>query len=190
MDSKIPKNIEEISEKIRALKADSKGDLLILAHFYQHDDIVKSADFVGDSLQLAREATKRKDVRYINDIRNQYKDIKIAVHPECAPIVCQRSDVVGSTSLIKKTVENSPEGSIWAIGTEWNLVNRLKNENPDNTTLPLKESRCIGMAIIDYPKLLLTLEGIYNKSPVGVVSIQGNIKDDARTALNKMLEIE
>jgi len=179
MDSKIPKNIEEISEKIRALKADSKGDLLILAHFYQHDDIVKSADFVGDSLQLAREATKRKDVRYIND-----------VHPECAPIVCQRSDVVGSTSLIKKTVENSPEGSIWAIGTEWNLVNRLKNENPDKTILPLKESRCNSMAIIDYPKLLLTLEGIYNKSPVGVVSIQGNIKDDARTALNKMLEIE
>lgn len=40
-------------------------DLLLLAHFYQHDDIVRFADFVGDSLQLAEKASQQKDARYI-----------------------------------------------------------------------------------------------------------------------------
>ncbi len=40
-------------------------DLLLLAHFYQHDDIVRYADFVGDSLQLAEKAAGNRDARYI-----------------------------------------------------------------------------------------------------------------------------
>ena len=40
-------------------------DLLLLAHFYQHDDIIRYADFVGDSLQLAEKAAASPDARYI-----------------------------------------------------------------------------------------------------------------------------
>ena len=56
---------EEVLKRIETAKARLGGDLIILAHFYQHDDIVRYADFVGDSLQLARTASKRQDVKYI-----------------------------------------------------------------------------------------------------------------------------
>jgi len=56
---------EEVLKRIETAKARLGGDLIILAHFYQCDDIVRYADFVGDSLQLARTASKRQDVKYI-----------------------------------------------------------------------------------------------------------------------------
>ena len=55
----------EILEKIRQAREVLGKDLLVLAHFYQHDDIVRFADFVGDSLQLARKAAANRDARYI-----------------------------------------------------------------------------------------------------------------------------
>ena len=56
---------EEILKRIEAAKGKLGRDLIILAHFYQHDDIVKYADFVGDSLQLAQTASKQRDAKYI-----------------------------------------------------------------------------------------------------------------------------
>ena len=56
---------EEVLKRIETAKSKLGDDLIILAHFYQHDDIVRYADFVGDSLQLARTASKRQDVKYI-----------------------------------------------------------------------------------------------------------------------------
>jgi quinolinate synthase len=56
---------EEVLKRIEVAKARLGRDLIILAHFYQHDDIVRYADFVGDSLQLGRTASKRQDVKYV-----------------------------------------------------------------------------------------------------------------------------
>jgi quinolinate synthase len=56
---------EEVMKRIQTAKDRLGRDLLILAHFYEHDDIVRCADFVGDSLQLARTASKRQDAKYI-----------------------------------------------------------------------------------------------------------------------------
>ena len=56
---------EEVLKRIETAKSKLGGDLIVLAHFYQQDDIVKYADFVGDSLQLARTASKQQDVKYI-----------------------------------------------------------------------------------------------------------------------------
>jgi quinolinate synthase len=56
---------EEVLKRIETAKSKLGGDLIVLAHFYQQDDIVKYADFVGDSLQLARAASKQQDVKYI-----------------------------------------------------------------------------------------------------------------------------
>lgn len=42
------------------------GDrVLVLGHFYQRDEIIEHADFVGDSFQLARNAADRPDVDHI-----------------------------------------------------------------------------------------------------------------------------
>lgn len=43
-----------LSEKIQTAKAHLGSQLVILAHHYQNDAIVDHADFVGDSLELAR----------------------------------------------------------------------------------------------------------------------------------------
>jgi quinolinate synthase len=56
---------EEVPKRIESAKGKLSHNLIILAHFYQHDDIVQYADFIGDSLQLARTASKRQDVKYI-----------------------------------------------------------------------------------------------------------------------------
>jgi quinolinate synthase len=55
----------EILERIQAAKDKLGQELVILAHFYQHDDIVRFADFVGDSLQLAQAASNQKDAKYV-----------------------------------------------------------------------------------------------------------------------------
>lgn len=48
-----------ISE-INRLKTEKKA--IILAHYYQNEDIQEIADFIGDSLELSRKAADRKSV--------------------------------------------------------------------------------------------------------------------------------
>jgi quinolinate synthase len=55
----------DVLERIKVAKEKLGKDLVILAHYYQHHDIVSVADFIGDSLQLAQTASKQKDARYI-----------------------------------------------------------------------------------------------------------------------------
>ena len=56
---------EELQERIKAAKARLGNKLLILGHFYQRDEIIVHADFVGDSFQLAKNATERHDADHI-----------------------------------------------------------------------------------------------------------------------------
>lgn len=55
LDIEIPKNIN-LAEEINRLRKEKNA--IILAHYYQTEDIQDIADFLGDSLQLAREAEK------------------------------------------------------------------------------------------------------------------------------------
>ena len=46
------------AEIIRSRKKELGDRLVILCHHYQSDDVVAHADFVGDSLELARKASR------------------------------------------------------------------------------------------------------------------------------------
>ncbi|MGC2404596.1 MAG: quinolinate synthase NadA [Acidobacteriaceae bacterium] len=55
----------ELDQRIRAAKAALGWRLVILGHFYQRDEVVQYADFVGDSFQLANAARTRPDAEAI-----------------------------------------------------------------------------------------------------------------------------
>ena len=57
--------IDELDARILAAKAQLGDRAVILGHFYQRDEVIKYADIVGDSFQLARAATQRPDAEAI-----------------------------------------------------------------------------------------------------------------------------
>lgn len=68
-------------------------------------------------------------VEDIEFYREKYPDILIAVHPECDPKVCDASDFVGSTSQLITFIKELPIDQKIAVGTEFNMVNRLREKN-------------------------------------------------------------
>ena len=62
---------------------------------------------------------------HVDQVRAKYPGIQVIVHPECRWEVCQKADALGSTERLIALVEQAPAGSMFAIGTEIHLVNRL-----------------------------------------------------------------
>ncbi len=56
---------EELDARIRAAKKTLGSKLVILGHFYQRDEVIQHADFVGDSFQLANAALTMPDAEAI-----------------------------------------------------------------------------------------------------------------------------
>jgi quinolinate synthase len=56
---------EETAERIARAKAALGSDLVILGHHYQRDEIIRWADYRGDSFKLSQMAAQRKDAKYI-----------------------------------------------------------------------------------------------------------------------------
>jgi quinolinate synthase len=55
----------ELHERIRAAKETLGDRVVVLGHFYQRDEVVAHADFVGDSFQLAKAARTRPEAEAI-----------------------------------------------------------------------------------------------------------------------------
>ena len=85
------------------------------------------------------------------------------VHPECTWDVVQAADDSGSTEAIINAVTTSPAGSVWAVGTEVHLVNRLADAvAPGRTVMTLDPIGCLcsTMFRVSPNHLLWVLEGI------------------------------
>lgn len=129
---------------------------------------------------------------HVRMFRDKYPDIKILVHPECPREVFELADVSGSTSKIIKTVESSPPGSKWAIGTELHLVNRLKQEHPDKGIHFLSPvvCMCATMYRIDLAHLCWSLENLAAGTPVNVIEVDEGTARWSLVALERMLEVK
>jgi len=124
--------------------------------------------------------------------RAQIPGVQVIVHPECRFEVAQKADAIGSTEGIIKTIEESPRGSKWAVGTELNLVNRLARQAaPQREVVSLDDCFCVcsTMFRIDPPHLLWALEGLLQGQVRNRVKVPDRIAGDARTALDRMLAI-
>lgn len=125
----------------------------------------------------------------VNKRRNEYPGINIVVHGECTADVVKASDAFGSTSTIINMITESEKGSVWAVGTEQHLVQRLSERFPDKTIVPLSESgfQCVTMSMITPEKLLNTLKEIKHGITEHEVRVDPEIKHYAKTALIRML---
>lgn len=128
---------------------------------------------------------------HVAQVRERYPGIRVISHPECRFEVVQASDAVGSTEHIIQCVSQSPAGTMWAIGTEIHLVNRLKNENPDRFVIPLDDCGCLcsTMFRIDPSHLLWCLENLRLGQVVNQIVVPEHVAEWARVSLNRMLEI-
>jgi len=126
-----------------------------------------------------------------NIMRALYPGVQVIVHPECNFEVVRQADKVGSTSYIIKTVEQAPPGSKWAIGTEHHMVNRLKQQHPEQfiTTLAPYACECATMYRISPESLLDILENLKEGRVKNQIIVSDSEKRWSKIALERMLEI-
>src|SRR5256886_2483231 len=82
---------------------------------------------------------------HVETVRTKYPGIQVIVHPECRWEVCQKADQLGSTERLIKIIEEAPAGSIFAVGTEIHLVNRMGKRFAEQgkKVITLDDSGCL-----------------------------------------------
>jgi len=127
------------------------------------------------------------DVEDVEFYREKYPDILVATHPECKPEVCAASDFVGSTSQLIKFIKELPIEQKVAVGTEYNMVNRLRKEN--TFILSSTKPECPTMnetRLEDLRDILLEFKkGNYESE----ITISEETRKYAHQALNRMMEL-
>jgi quinolinate synthase len=135
---------------------------------------------------------ERFTVRQIENIRKEHPGVRVIVHPEVPFEVVQAADDSGSTEYIIKQVRNSPVGSVWAVGTEIHLVNRLAHElAPDRTVLSLDAFGCLcsTMFRVSPNHLLWVLDGLVAGEVRNRIVVPDNQKHWTKVALDRMLSL-
>ncbi len=127
---------------------------------------------------------------HVDKVRAEMAGVQVLVHPECMREVVEISDLDGSTSFIIKTVENSPSGSKWAIGTEVNLVNRLQQRFPDKEIRLLAPDLCMcaTMYRIAPQNLAWAMENLLDGNVVNEIKVDDETKHFAGIALQRMID--
>jgi quinolinate synthase len=130
---------------------------------------------------------------HIDTFRRQHPNGKVISHPENAFEVCQKSDYVGSTETILRTVRASAPGTHWLVGTELNLVNRLADEmRPRGVTVQFMSPTvcmCSTMFRTDPQHLAWCLDNLVAGTVVNRIRVPAEIAQPARAALDLMLEV-
>ena len=119
--------------------------------------------------------------------RNKFPDIKIAVHPECDPKIVEASDFTGSTSQLINYVNALDPNQKVAVGTEYNLVNRMRKEN--TYVLSSTKPECPTMNETTLEDLYLTLKSIEDDKPINEIVVDSHTVKYANLALERMLAI-
>lgn len=127
----------------------------------------------------------------IEFFRAKFPNILIAVHPECQPDVVAMADFVGSTSQIIRYVQSLEESQKVAVGTEFNLVNRLRKPKGEQNTFVLSSTKpeCPTMNETTLQDVLQCLEAVKNGESYNEILLEPKIANCAKKALDKMLQL-
>ena len=129
--------------------------------------------------------------QHVTRWRQEIPGIRVIVHPECTMEVVDLADEAGSTAYIIQRIGVAPPGTQWAIGTEFNLVNRLRQEHPEQfiTSLSPEPNYCRTMNLITLAKLTRVAEGLLLGELINPIEVPPDVARSARVALERMLEI-
>lgn len=119
----------------------------------------------------------------LEEIKKQYPDAQVLVHPECSSEIITQADFVGSTSEIIQYATESRQKE-FIIGTESGVLYELRQKNPDKHFHTIGEKPyCPNMKRITLEDVLYSL-----KYPQGV-EVEEKIAGKAKHALMRMHEL-
>ena len=123
-------------------------------------------------------------------LKEENKNAKVIVHPECELPVRMVADFIGSTSSLLQFTRKDP-GNCYIVATEPGIIHQMRKENPQKTYLPVppKDSTC-GCSECNFMKLI-TMEKIFNclKTEKPEISVNKKIVTAAQKPIMRMLEI-
>ena len=126
----------------------------------------------------------------ILELKKQYPDAKVLVHPECKGAVVKLADKVGSTAaLLKYSIEDSAQTFI--VATESGILHEMKKACPQKTFIPAPpEDGSCACNECNYMKLV-TLQKIYNslKHEWPSIEVDAEVAKKAVVSIERMLEI-
>jgi len=116
--------------------------------------------------------------------KKEYPQAKVVVHPECRPDVIALADETLSTSGIIRYAGREDVSEL-IVGTEVEIIHRLKKENPGKKFIPASEKAiCPNMKLITLDKILHSLETMTPE-----VKVPEEIRVKAKAAVDRMLAI-
>lgn len=129
-------------------------------------------------------------VEKIIELKNQYPDAKVLVHPECKGAVVKLADKVGSTAaLLQYSIKDS--ANVFIVATESGILHEMQKACPEKTFIPAPPSdstcacnECSYMKLVTMQKLY---DCLLNESPE--IHVDAEVAEKAILPINRMLEI-
>lgn len=117
-------------------------------------------------------------------MKEKYPGAEVLVHPECNPELHNMTEHVLSTGGMMRYVASS-DADTFIIGTEVDMVTRLKRENPDKIIIPLlSDAICENMKLHNLEKVKNSLLNEEYQ-----VVVDEKIAAKAKSAVKRMLEL-
>ena len=129
-------------------------------------------------------------VEKILELKKQYPDAKVLVHPECKGAVVKLADKVGSTAaLLKYSISDYSDTFI--VATESGILHEMQKACPEKTFIPAppSDSTC-ACNECSYMKLV-TMQKLYDclKNEAPEIHVDAQVAEKAIVSINRMLEI-
>jgi len=124
----------------------------------------------------------------ILELKKQYPDALVLVHPECKESIVSIADKVGSTAALLKFAVNSDKKE-FIVATECGILHEMQKQAPDKLFIPAPPESG-GCNNCEYMKMN-TLEKVYKilKDETPEVLVDPEVAKKAIKPIKKMLEI-